>query len=48
MAGDWRQHQVWDGTYNLDDLQDWHEISTVKAENKRRAEAHAEMQRRSG
>ncbi|WP_391489211.1 MULTISPECIES: DUF6889 family protein [Clostridium] len=33
----WQQHQLWDGTYNLDDLLDAHEILLVKAENERRA-----------
>lgn len=34
----WKQHEVWDGTYNLDDLLDAHEILAVTHENKRRAE----------
>ncbi len=33
MAGTWQQCQVWDGTYTLDDLLDWHEMASVKAEN---------------
>lgn len=33
----WKQHEVWDGTYNLDDLLDAHEIMQVKYENERRA-----------
>ncbi|HID0769579.1 TPA: DUF6889 family protein [Clostridium botulinum] len=33
----WQQHQLWDGTYNLDDLLDAHEILLVKAENEHRA-----------
>lgn len=36
MSGAWRQHQVWDGTYNLEDLLDWHEMARVRAENDRR------------
>jgi hypothetical protein len=32
----WRQHEVWDGTYNIDDLLDAHEILTVKTENEKR------------
>jgi hypothetical protein len=36
LAGDWQQHQVWDGTYTLDDLLDWHEMHAVKRENERR------------
>jgi len=38
----WQQHEVWDGTYTLDDLCDAHEMIAVKNENKRRA---AEYQR---
>jgi len=37
MMGEWRQHQLWDGTYTLDDLYDWHEMVTVREENKRRS-----------
>jgi hypothetical protein len=37
MAKDWQQHQVWDGTYSLDDLLDWHEMKSVMSENQRRA-----------
>ena len=33
----WRQHQVFDGTYNLDDLLDAHEILSVTHENERRS-----------
>lgn len=33
MAGHWRQHELWDGTYTLDDLADMHEIMIVQAEN---------------
>jgi hypothetical protein len=33
----WQQHQLWDGTYTLDDLLDAHEMMTVKNENERRA-----------
>ena len=35
--GEWQQHQLWDGTYDLDDLLNWHEMVTVREENKRRA-----------
>jgi hypothetical protein len=38
MAKDWRQHEVFDGTYCLDDLLDWHEMATVMNENKLRAD----------
>lgn len=37
IAGMWQQHEVFDGTYDLDDLLDAHEILFVKAENERRA-----------
>ena len=33
MAGHWRQHELWDGTYTLDDLADMHEIMLVQSEN---------------
>ena len=33
----WQQHQLWDGTYTLDDLLDAHELLEVTEENKRRA-----------
>ena len=39
----WRQHEVWDGTYTLDDLMDAHEIMAVHAENERRAREAAEL-----
>ena len=29
-AGLWQQHELWDGTYNLDDLLDAVEMITVK------------------
>lgn len=41
-AGLWRQHEVFDGTYDFDDLLDAHELLAVKAENTRRAQAAAE------
>ena len=37
IAGMWKQYEVWDGTYNIDDLLDAHEILAVKSENERRA-----------
>ena len=37
IAEMWSQHELWDGTYNLDDLLDAHEIIEVKAENQERA-----------
>ena len=45
MVGNWQQHQVWDGTYTLDDLLDWHEMHTVKTENERRYREHIEANR---
>lgn len=33
----WQQHELWDGTYNLDDLLDAHEILAIKQENEYRA-----------
>ena len=36
FAGDWKQHEVWDGTYTLKDLLDWYEMTWVKKENERR------------
>ncbi|MGP1470049.1 MAG: DUF6889 family protein [Schwartzia sp. (in: firmicutes)] len=44
MAGRWRQHELWDGTYTLDDLLDVHEIMTVEQENRFRAEEAAERE----
>ena len=36
-AGIWRQHELWDGTYTLDDLLDIVELIRVKRENEARA-----------
>jgi len=36
-AGMWKQHELWDGTYTLDDLLDIQEVLLVKSENERRA-----------
>ncbi len=33
----WRQHELWDGTYTLDDLLDALELIQVCRENERRA-----------
>ncbi|WP_441988501.1 DUF6889 family protein [Paenibacillus sp. 2RAB27] len=38
MAKLWKQHETWDGTYDLDDLLDAHEILAVEFENRQRAE----------
>lgn len=43
-AGDWKQHEIWDGTYSLDDLYDWHEMSAVKEENKQRYQERLRQQ----
>ena len=37
MAGMWRQHELWDGTYTLDDLLDAVELIRVRRENEQRA-----------
>jgi hypothetical protein len=34
--GYWRQHEVFDGTYDIDDLLDCHELILVKSENDKR------------
>ena len=36
-AGFWRQHELWDGTYPLDDLLDIVERIRVRRENEARA-----------
>ncbi len=36
-AGFWRQHELWDGTYTLDDLLDIVELIRVRRENETRA-----------
>jgi hypothetical protein len=46
IAGDWKQHEVWDGTYTFKDLLDWHEIAQVKAENERRYREWMEMNKK--
>jgi hypothetical protein len=38
-AGLWRQHEISDGTYDLQDLLDVLEFLEVKNENQRRADA---------
>lgn len=45
IAGMWKQHEVWDGTYSLEDLLDAHEMLTVKNENERRQQEQIEMDR---
>ncbi len=39
VAAGWRQHELWDGTYTLDDLLDITELICVRRENERRAQA---------
>ena len=36
-AGLWKQHELWDGTYTLDDLLDIVELIKVRNENEIRA-----------
>ena len=36
-AGRWKQHELWDGTYTVDDLLDIAELIRVKRENEYRA-----------
>ena len=36
-AGMWKQHELWDGTYTLDDLLDAIELIQVTRENESRA-----------
>ena len=36
-AGMWRQHELWDGTYTLDDLLDIVELIRVRRINEMRA-----------
>lgn len=45
IAGKWKQHELWDGTYTFGDLLDIHEIMIVEEENRRRAREYAEAQR---
>ena len=45
MAGMWKQHEVFDGTYTLDDLLDWHEMAAVKAENEDRFQEYLKTQK---
>jgi hypothetical protein len=33
MAGFWKQHELFDGTYTVDDLLDIHEMMLVQEEN---------------
>ena len=42
MLNYWKQHETWDGTYNLTDLLDIREMIMVKQENELRAREAAE------
>jgi hypothetical protein len=44
----WKQHEVYDGTYNLNDLLDAHEILAVKSENQARAAEAIEREQKGG
>lgn len=35
---EWQQYQLYDGTYCLEDLLDWHEMNDVRCENQKRFE----------
>jgi len=39
--GYWRQHELWDGTYTLDDLLDISELIRIRRSNQKRAAAAA-------
>ncbi|MCL1999704.1 MAG: hypothetical protein FWG65_13175 [Turicibacter sp.] len=41
IAGHWRQHETWDGTYSLDDLLDIIEAMQIQGENERLANEQA-------
>ena len=40
-AGMWKQHELWDGTYTLDDLLDIVELIRARRENETRAAENA-------
>lgn len=44
-AGMWKQHELWDGTYTIDDLLDILELLAVRNENERRAQEEAKRKR---
>jgi hypothetical protein len=46
MAGLWRQHELWDGTYTYVDFLDIQEMLLVQNENRRRDFDHAEQKRK--
>lgn len=43
IAGLWKHHETFDGTYTLDDLLDIIEVLEVKSVNEKRAQEQAEM-----
>lgn len=45
IAGVWKQHEMWDGTYTFDDWLDAVEMITVKAENEARQVESLESKR---
>ncbi len=45
LAGYWKQYEIWDGTYTLDDLLDITEVMIVKNENERREQEYMEQER---
>ena len=45
LAGYWKQHEIWDGTYTLDDLLDITEVMIVKNVNERREYELMEQER---
>ena len=44
MAGMWKQHEIWDGTYSFSDLLDAHEMINVQNENRARDIDHSQME----
>ena len=45
MSGDWKQCEMWNGTYTLDDLLQWHEVAEVKSINDRRRQEYEKLMR---
>jgi len=44
LSKHWRQYELWDGTYTLDDLADYHELMLVSAENDKRIQKTIQAQ----
>lgn len=40
----WQQHQLWDGTYTIDDLADIHEMICLRSDNERIAHDYIKAQ----